>query len=327
MTINHDIFTAPRYLRNPMLQTLLSSSGLRRLGRNEMLDNSQEVIVDAGDGVKLQGFHSSHGKELKEKGLVIMLHGWEGSADSAYIVNTGKRLFRSGYDIFRLNLRDHGSSHGLNRGLFLGTLIDESLRAVRRAAMDFGRGPVFLVGFSMGGNFALRMARLCGKNPIQGLKRVVCINPPLDPLDATRNIDGRPLIKKYFLKKWKRSLAINQALYPELYDFGDIMAMDTCMEMTEQLIRRYTDYGNAADYFGRYTLKEGYLDAAAVPLSVITAEDDPIINVNHFREAKLNDRVSLIIHPNGGHCGYINGLRLSSWYQDWMLRLFGSEFN
>ena len=48
----------------------------------------------AGEGVRLKGYHSA----VKEtpKGLVILIHGWEGSAESAYIVNTGRYLFRHG---------------------------------------------------------------------------------------------------------------------------------------------------------------------------------------------------------------------------------------
>ena len=69
----------------------------------------------------------------KAAGQVILLHGWEGSADSTYILRTGNALYRRGYDIFRLNFRDHGDSHHLNRGIFYAVLLEEVFQAVRQA--------------------------------------------------------------------------------------------------------------------------------------------------------------------------------------------------
>ena len=45
--------------------------------------------------------------------------------------------------------------------------------------------PAFIVGFSLGGNFALRIARRCRREPIDNLRHVFCISPVLDPEKAT----------------------------------------------------------------------------------------------------------------------------------------------
>jgi predicted alpha/beta-fold hydrolase len=86
--------------------------------------------------------------------------------------------------------------------------------------------------------------------------------------------------------------------------------------MTEKLIRKHTDYRNAEDYFSRYTLTQGYLDRVPLPVTVITAEDDPVVPVEDFYALKVNDKVSLVIQPYGGHCGFISGLNLQTWLQD-----------
>jgi predicted alpha/beta-fold hydrolase len=282
---------------------------------------ARESLIDAGDGVRLQGFWSRHNGH-PARGLVILLHGWEGSVDSAYMLSSGRFLFARGFDIFRLNLRDHGDTHHLNSGLFLGTLIDEVFAAVAHAAARGGGLPVFLAGFSIGGSFAARVARRCLDAPVPTLERVVCINPPLDPMKSTRRIDELGLIKRYFLKKWKRSLKIKQALFPSRYDFGDILRMKSCMEMTEALIRRYTEYEDAADYFSRYTLTRGWLDRMPLPVTLITAEDDPVVPVEDFYAAEPHRNVTLVIHPYGGHCGFITGPRLDSWISEHLASVF-----
>ena len=111
---------------------------------NILITGNEHRILDAGEGVRLQGFLSRC--EGSSRGLVILLHGWEGSANSAYIVSTGRYLYDRGFDVFRLNLRDHGDSHHLNEGLFYGTLIEESHEGVRAAAAMSRSGSAFLIG-------------------------------------------------------------------------------------------------------------------------------------------------------------------------------------
>jgi len=302
-----------------MLQTVLASSKLRNIGRNRMQERAVEQIVDAGEGVRLLGL-SSEVENGSPKGGIILLHGWEGSAKSAYIVSLGRFLFRSGFHVSRLNLRDHGDSHHLNEGLFFGTLLRESFTAVKAIADQWPDLPVFIAGFSMGGNFAIRIAKYCDRIPIPNLCGVLCINPPLNPLESTRRIDEFPLIRRYFVKKWQRSLVKNQELYPGLYDFREVLTMDRCWEMTKRLLADYSDYKGPSDYFGEYTLTSGYLDSIHIPATIITAEDDPIISVDDFRKAKAASGVDILIQPFGGHCGYIEGFGLSAWYQKILLR-------
>ncbi len=308
----NDTFVPPFYLKNRTLQSILASSKLRTLRKDRMRKVATEQILDVGDGIRLQGFYSKNGGP--EKGLVILIHGWEGSTESAYIVSTGRYLFEAGYDVFRLNLRDHGDSHYLNEGLFFGTLLEESFNGVKAVADQHEQKSVFLIGFSMGGNFAIRMAHHCNKTPIPNLKHIFCINPPLDPMQATLNIDTNPLMKKYFIKKWRRSLTKNLHLYPEQYDFSEAFAVDNCWEMTELLLNQYSDYRDPEVYFSEYKLKDGYLDQIELPLTIITAEDDPIISAEDFRKCELSDSVELAIQPYGGHCGYIEDLKFTAWY-------------
>ena len=98
-----------------------------------MLEAAEEVILNPIDDVRLQGFYSRQVKG-QAKGLVMLLHGWEGSVNSAYILGTGKFLYNKGYSVFRLNYRDHGNSHHLNQGLFYAVLLDEVFNAVRQVS-------------------------------------------------------------------------------------------------------------------------------------------------------------------------------------------------
>jgi len=208
---------------------------MRVLGKNPMASAAQETIFETPDGVRLLGYYSPQ-LRCVSKGLVILLSGWEGSADSTYVLCTGRQLYREGFSIVRLNFRDHGNSHHLNEGLFYAVLLDEVYHAVKEAA-KLGEGrPVFLSGFSLGGNFALRIGRKCIEKPIPELKHIVSISPVLDPDKATDRIDRNPMILKYFLKKWRRSLNKKERLFPDAYDFSNLMHANSIRGMTDLLL-------------------------------------------------------------------------------------------
>jgi predicted alpha/beta-fold hydrolase len=313
-------FYPPAVLRNAYLQSILSSNAIRAPRKNPIIDVEREILVDGGNDVRLLGLYSPQTSGTS-KGLIIFLHGWEGSAASVYILSSGYFFYNAGYDIFRLNFRDHGESHRLNKGLFLGTLIDEAFRSVQEIARPI-KGNVFLMGYSMGGNFALRIARRCAEEHIENLRHIACISPPLDPHKTTAAVDEDRLFRWYFLRKWKRSLRRKQELYPSEYDFTDVLKLNTCLAMTDILLERYTNFSDRQDYFGRYTLLDNALMNIAVPTTIITAEDDPVIPATDFHSLKTNKKTRLIIHRYGGHNGFIEGYHLRTWYDRELLNIF-----
>jgi predicted alpha/beta-fold hydrolase len=306
--------TAP-WARSPHLQTIFGSLSLRVWGKNEMTDASREVIVDAGNGARLLGCHSRQCVR-KARGLIILLHGWEGSADSTYIRSTGRFFYRLGYDIFRLNLRDHGRSHHLNRELFHGALTEEAARAVANISRLLPDGPCYLVAFSLGANFAMRVALRQPVSPISNLKEVFCISPALDPYKATLAIDsGFPAYRHYFLTKWKRSLRTKQRFFPDLYHFDDILHHNTCMALTEAIMPYYPEFGNYRDYFQKYTLTGQVLASLAMPVTIFTSEDDPVVAGEDFHQLPKSAYLHLSIQKYGGHCGFLDPFPWGCWYE------------
>ena len=95
--------------------------------------------------------------------IAVLVHGWEGNAESLYILSLGQQLFDRGFDVVRLNLRDHGDTHHLNRELFHSCRLPEVVGAVQSLQAVVPGQPLHLVGFSLGGNFMLRVAAQAGE--------------------------------------------------------------------------------------------------------------------------------------------------------------------
>lgn len=279
-----------------------------------MADLSEEMIITAGDA-RLLGYHSRQPGQ-HPKGLIILLHGWEGSADSTYILSTGHYFFQRGYDIFRLNLRDHGRSHNLNRGLFHGALTEETALAVDHITRLLPAGPSYLIGFSLGGNFALRIALKEFLSSASNLREIFAISPALDPYTSTLAIDaGFPAYRHYFLAKWKRSLRKKQQCFPDLYHFDGILHHDTCMALTEAIMPYYTQWRHYRDYFRRYTLTGDLLAPLALPVTIFASEDDPVVAVNDFYHLPRNEYLRVYVQKYGGHCGFLDPFPWGCWYE------------
>jgi len=239
----------------------------------------------------------------------------EGSSSSAYVLATGDYFYNLGFSICRLNLRDHGDSHHLNEGLFHGALLEETFEAVNYLSQQSENLPVYLIGFSLGGNFALRIAMKHYRIPIANLKHVFAISPPLDPYKTTLAIDnGYFFYRKYFLKKWKRSLVKKQQLFPERYDFNKMLKAKTCMELTENIMLYFPELISYRDYFKLYTLQNNSFQKLNIPVRVFISEDDPFIPLADFQSLQENDFFQISTQKYGGHCGFLDLFPVNCWY-------------
>ena len=314
-------FKPPAWLRGPHVQSVLSSSTLRRnrgaRALAQLQPETKEYLLDGGDGVRLQGFHSRL-PQREPRGLALLLHGWEGSAESGYMLHTAARVLAAGFDVFRLNFRDHGDTHHLNEDLFHSCRIDEVVNAVRALANQIPQRPLLAAGYSLGGNFALRLALRAPPAGIP-LMHAVAVCPVLDPAAGMRALEqGMPLYHWYFMRKWRGSLKRKRELFPERHNFDDATLDQNMRSLTTWMVERYTDLGLLDHYLDGYAVSGDRLAALQVPVSILTAEDDPVIPVDAFRRLQLPAHSKLEIAPYGGHCGFLEGYGLEGFAEKWV---------
>jgi predicted alpha/beta-fold hydrolase len=324
MTITRSPYRPPRWLHSPHVQSLLATSPLRRMRGAVLLRRCGAIstphTIDGGDGVRLHGVHSRV-PDVPARGLALLLHGWEGSVESSYMRLTAAHLLRRGFEVFRLNFRDHGETHHLNEALFHSNRIDEVVHAARDVAQRFGGSaerPMVIAGYSLGGNFALRVAL---RAPAVGLDfaRVAAVCPLLDPAVTMRQMeDGLPVYLRYFERKWRESLRRKRAAFPERYDFDDRVLKLSMRELTRWLVERHTDFDTLDDYFNGYAVAGDRLAGLTVPADLLTSEDDPVIPVQEFHDLVLPACASIEIARWGGHCGFLESARLDGYGERWV---------
>jgi uncharacterized protein len=310
-----DSFLPPRWLRNCHVQSILPSIRIRRSWvtprTRRVVSASQELLLDCGDGVRLQAFYASANPAADK--IVVMLHGWEGSSDSLYILSLAQQLFDRGFDIVRLNLRDHGNTHHLNRDLFHSCLLPEVVGAVKRVQGMHPRKKLHLVGFSLGGNFTLRVAAEAGHAGLD-ITKAIAVSPVLDPSETLAALEkGFIAYHQYFIRKWTNSLLLKQAAWPDYYDFSVLARAPGLRNMTAEMVRRFTGYGSLDEYLNGYAITGSRLARLEVPATLITALDDPIIPASGLAKIARPTLLRLIVTRLGGHIGFLEHFSAPTW--------------
>ncbi len=315
-------FRPPVWLRDPHLQSLLGSSRLRRRRAQQRFlacgAITREYLLDGGDGVRLQGFHSVPPQPAQARGLAVLFHGWEGSAESGYMLATTAALLEAGFEVFRLNFRDHGDTHHLNEDLFHSCRLEEVVHAVRDLAQRIATRPLLAAGYSLGGNFALRVAREAPRAGIP-LVHAAAVCPPLRPAGELDNFErSLPLYHWYYMRKWRRSLRIKRELFPQRHTYDERRLRQTMRGLTADLVVSAGGFADLAAYLDGYAVAGERLSALQVPVSLLTSADDPVIPVREYRALVLPAHSSVEITPWGGHCGFIEDASLRSFAERWV---------
>lgn len=320
MTANN-AFTPPFILKNRHIQSILNSVGPRKIRANRLAKqlNSEVLTLSAKDGTRLLGKYDLSKKP--NKSVIVLLHGWEGSSESAYQVTTANYLLKQGFDVLRLNLRDHGDSHHLNRALFNSTMTLEVAEAIENFLENHDYSKRFLAGFSLGANFTLRIAADHGA--ALGLTAAAGICPPVDPTNAMDALDSTLFIyERYFFRRWSKSLRKKLSHFPE-HNYAEVLDnARTLGDMNGFFVANHTPFDDPKSYFESYALTGDRLAALEIPAYLISSQDDPIIPVADLQKINCPEQLTIEVQPFGGHCGFIKNLSAHSWVENRLADLF-----
>ncbi len=312
-------FVPPRWLRHRHLQSVLPSLPLRRpvVSRRArgLIAASCEWLVDCGDGVRLLALVATQESAGRgpARGQVVLHHGWEGSAGSLYLLSVGQALFEAGFDVVRVNFRDHGPTHHLNEELFHSNRLAEVVGAVAEIGRRAPRLPLSLIGFSLGGNFALRVGAQASRAGIP-IAKIVAVCPVLDPAVTLAALERGPaLYREYFLLKWRRSLRLKEAAWPGRYDFTALVGERSLTTMTARMVAEYTSFPDLGAYLRGYAIVGEALAPLEVPSRIIISSDDPMIPAADLSRLVRVPALSVTLTRHGGHCGFVDRLGAPPW--------------
>ena len=243
-----------------------------------------------------------------DRPTILALHGLNGSSESHYMKGIAAKAFVRGMNVVRLNQRNCGHTEHLSAGLFHSGLTEDARHVVEELSAVDGLRFIAVAGYSLGGNLALKMAAEYGGQPPDTLIGVAGVSPIIEIGECTRALERREnvLYEWNFVRELKKRMVRKEQYWPGLFDLSRLKAIKTVREFDNVFTAPHFGFNDAEDYYYKCSAMR-IIDRIAVPALVVTAEDDPFVPVEPFRNPVLaaNPHIDLHISRHGGHCGFI----------------------
>ncbi len=299
-------------LKNQHLMTIVPGF-LPRKKLNSFKKSGKSRLFEINKEAKLLGhchFQTYQSHEEK-KPLLIILHGLEGSSESSHVQGIGFKAFMHGFNVLRLNMRNCGGSQMHARTLYNAGMHEDVLAVMQILHKEGLFNEFMLAGYSLGGNLILNAAaRHDNESQSFQIKAVCAVSPAIDLCESVNAIEKpqNRIYQNWFLRSLKKKLVMKSRQYPDIYNPDKLQHVSTIREFDDHYTAPCGGYGNAANYYERAS-SFNYLKQLRIPTLIISAEDDPLVPIDSFREIKsIAPDIELLITEHGGHGGFFQML-------------------
>ena len=243
-----------------------------------------------------------------ERPTVLLLHGLNASSDAHYMKGIAAKAFARGMNAIRLNQRNCGGTEGLSAGLFHSGLTADAAHVIDELTAVDGLGRIAVAGYSLGGNLALKLAGEYGDRPPAALKAVAAVSPILEISRCVHALErrGNFIYQWNFVRDLKRRMRRKIRFWPGRYDLSTLGSIRTVRAFDDAYTAPHFGFRDAEDYYHRASAMR-VVERIHVPALIITAEDDPFVPSQPFRDRNVtsNPWIDLRISEHGGHCGFV----------------------
>ena len=252
--------------------------------------------------------------------VALMLHGLAGSHGSDYMVRIADKLNQLGVRTFRMDHRDCGAAKGMARLPYHSGKSEDLLAAWQMVRSLCPHSPGAVMGFSLGANIVVKAAGTSGwsTDDAAGPRCAVAVNPPIDLEQCSQSLGrwSNRIYDKYFVKLLVRDVERRLANVPSSPKPQWKTPPRSLREFDDLYTAPASGFDSAADYYARCSGNQ-FVDSIRIPTLILTAEDDPIVPPDAFRELPKVEGVTVHIASSGGHLGYL-GRKQSDPDRRWM---------
>jgi len=231
--------------------------------------------------------------------LLLCVHGLGGSSHSGYLRGAASRAAALGWASLRLNLR---GADGNGEDFYHAALTADLHAALASPALARFTD-VYVLGFSLGGHLALRLA---SEPHDTRLRAVAAVCAPIDLARSVAAID-RPalwLYRTYVLRRLKQSYVAVARRRTLAAPLERVLAAQTLREWDACTVVPRHGFGSTDDYYARASVAPR-LGELRVPSLLLETEDDPMVPAASVRPALPSRAPQLDVRwlQSGGHVG------------------------
>lgn len=240
--------------------------------------------------------------------LLLALHGLESSSSAHYMRGLADKAFARGFNVVLLNQRNCGGTEQLSAGLYHSGLTADAAHVIREVSKEDGIKAVVVAGYSLGGNLALKLAGDYGDDPPPELRGVAAVSPAADLERCIHALERRQNVvyQWNFVRGLKARMRRKAACHPGRFPLEPLRRISTVRQFDAAYTAPHFGFTSAEDYYYRASALR-VVDRIRVPALVISAEDDPFVPGDIFRDPLLtgNPNIEVRLLRHGGHCGFL----------------------
>ena len=299
-----DLYTPKRGLRNGHLMTVYCWGKPRAF---PALPPPTERYFEIEPATRVLA-HCHWQRDPAAHPALIALHGLEGSSAAHYMRGIAAKAHGRGFNVVLLNQRNCGGTEALSHGLYHSGLTADAAHVIAELRRE-GINRVVVAGYSLGGNLALKLAGDYGSAPPPSLKGVCAISPVIELAACVNALERRAnfVYQWNFVRGLKARMRRKAAAHPGRFSLERLPLVRTVRQFDEYFTAPHFGFQDADDYYFRASAMR-VVDRIRIPALVITAEDDPFVPVEIFRDAQLrrNPHINVVVTRHGGHCGFVS---------------------
>ncbi|HYA97947.1 MAG TPA: alpha/beta fold hydrolase [Methylomirabilota bacterium] len=292
-------------LKNPHLMTLAGTFWRRRF----RLAPARERLFRVEEGTQIRGWCHWQPGEARDKPVLVLVHGLEGSSESGYMLGIAELAFRRGFHVVRLNQRNCGGSQQLTPTLYNSGLSGDYRAVLDQLANEDRFRAICFAGYSMGGNLVLKMEGELGGAAPAALRAVCAVCPAVDLAACATALEqrGNYIYQRHFVRSLMKNYTRKAALFPGRYARDGFGAVRTVREFDEKITAPCFGFRDAADYYERSSARS-VLGRIRVETLVVAAQDDPFVPyaVTLAAGVQENPAITFEAPRHGGHCAFIS---------------------
>ncbi len=241
---------------------------------------------------------------------VLLLHGLCGCHRSPYLVRLARKLFRRGLRAIRMNFRGCGSGKGLARHPYHAGRSEDLLAVLKDLRAEWPESPLTAIGFSLGGNVALKLAGELGTAARGWIRQLIAVCPPADLLACSKLL-ARPenrLYNRTFVRLIKAEVGYRHRRFPDLPPV-QLPRRATLYELDDLYTAPQCGFKGVLDYYEKAS-SAPLVPAIALPCRVLFAADDPVVDASALDRQPRPRNVQVQKTARGGHLGFLG----APWY-------------
>lgn len=238
----------------------------------------------------------------KDRPIVILLPGLQGSIRSHYMRRTIDFLIKQNYHVFVMHYRGVDGRPNCFAKSYNACDIGDLNYLVKALVALYPQQAMHLVGFSLGGNLVLHYL---AKEAHAAIKSAVTISVPFSIEDSVKAL--APFYHRYFLWSLLRDVEKKIELGITLPTSHEkIKAATTLYEFDELVTAPMFNFKSASAYYEAASCKN-YLVDVKTPTLMIHAADDPFVPPMTIPKSKnFSSDIHFMLSQHGGHLGFVS---------------------